>query len=421
MKVLVIGSGGREHAVCQKLRQSSAVDTLYCAPGNGGIAQIAECVPIAATDVRGITDFAVQNGIGFVCVTPDDPLALGLVDALESAHIPAFGPNAAAARIESSKVFCKNLLEKYRIPTARAKVCTDAAAAISYLKDAYPKAENYPVVIKADGLAKGKGVVIANNQAEAQAAVEDMLDKRVFGEAGASLLIEEFLTGPEVSLMCFADGKHLVCMPSAQDHKRVFDGDQGPNTGGMGAFSPSRRYTPEIHAQVLETILLPALRGMEAEGCPFKGVLYAGLMLTAKGPMTLEFNARFGDPETQVILPLLKTDLLAIMTACRNGTLDTIQVAFENRAAAVVVMASHGYPGKNRTGDLITGIETVQNATVYQAGTRASGDSLYTDGGRVLGVSATGESLEEALAKAYDGVSHIRFDGAHYRTDIGIK
>lgn len=416
MKVLVIGSGGREHAVCEKLTQSKHITKLYCAPGNGGIAKIAECLPFAATDVKAITDFAVANDIGFVCVTPDDPLALGMVDSLEKAGIPAFGPTAAAARIESSKVFCKKLLETCRIPTARAAVFTDAEDARAYLKK-----NGYPAVIKADGLAKGKGVIIALNEEEAFAAVDNILEKRVFGEAGNSILIEEFLTGAEVSLMCFADGTHLVCMPSAQDHKRAFDGDKGPNTGGMGAFTPSRHYTPQIHQTVLDTILLPALRGMEAEGCPFKGVLYAGLMLTPKGPVVIEFNARFGDPETQAVLPLLKTDLLTVMQACRTGTLNTLKLEFDNRSSAVVVMASHGYPITSRTGDPITGIEAVTDAAVYHAGTKSADGRLYTDGGRVLGVSATGDTIEAALKRAYAGISKIHFAGAHYRSDIGVK
>ncbi len=308
------------------------------------------------------------------------------------------------------------MLFKYNIPTALSKTFTETEEAKKYVAS-----KDLPIVIKADGLAKGKGVIIAETLAQAEEAIDDILDKGVFGDAGASLLVEDFLTGPEVSLLCFADGKNIVCMPEAQDHKRIFDNDQGPNTGGMGAFSPSKNYTPELHKIVMETILLPTMEAMEKEGCAFKGVLYCGLMLTPKGPMVLEYNARFGDPETQVIIPLLKSDLLDVMKACRDGILNKTTVNFSNDASAIVVMSSFGYPGKNRTGDLITGLDTVTDATVYHAGTKKTTEGFVTDGGRVLGVSATGSNLEDALKKAYNGVKNIQFDGAHYRTDIGKK
>ncbi len=416
MRVLIVGGGGREHAIAAKLKQSPLVTELYCAPGNAGIAQIATCVDIGATDVEKMVRFAADKKMDFVCVTPDDPLALGMVDALEEAGIPAFGPNRAAAQIEASKAFSKDLMQKYHIPTAQYRVFDNPQDAKAYLAKAQA-----PIVVKADGLAKGKGVIIAKTIQEAEEAVDSMLSGQAFGAAGSRVVIEEALSGPEVSMMCFSDGKTLVPMISSQDHKRVFDNDEGPNTGGMGAFAPTPTYTPELHQKVLDTILLPTLRAMAAEGRPFKGVLYAGLMLTEKGPMTLEFNARFGDPETQAVLPLLKSDLMEIMIACRNGTLDKCAVEWYDGASAVIVMASGGYPGKFEKGKRISGLENVRDALVVHAGTREENGNFYTDGGRVLGVCARGETLAQALKKAYAGVSCISFENAHFRHDIGKK
>ncbi|MGI6004971.1 MAG: phosphoribosylamine--glycine ligase [Christensenellales bacterium] len=414
MKVLVIGGGGREHALINALKKSPSVSEIYCAPGNGGIARAAACVPIGATDIEPMVRFAVNSAIDFCIVTPDDPLALGMVDAMERAGIASFGPDKKAAELEGSKVFAKNLMRKYGIPTAAYQVFGDAEDAKAYIERA-----GAPIVVKADGLAKGKGVIIAGTVEEAKSAVDEIMSARIFGDAGNRVVVEECISGPEVSVMCFADGERLVPMVSCQDHKRVRDGDKGPNTGGMGAFSPSPHYTPEVHRQVMETILLPTLRAMKAEGRPFKGILYAGLMLTEKGPMTLEFNVRFGDPETQAVLPLLESDLMDILIACRDGHLDKVPVDWRGGAAAVVVMASGGYPGSYEEGFEITGLEAVDEAQVVHAGTREENGKILTAGGRVLGVSATGDTLKAALDKCYQGVEKIHFEGAHYRADIG--
>lgn len=418
MDLLVIGGGGREHAVIKKLKQSPRVGTIYCAPGNGGIAADATCVPIKATDVDGVLRFTKENKINFVVVTPDDPLALGMVDALNAAGIKAFGPSKAAAAIESSKVFSKNLMKKYHIPTADYAVFDSPAAAL----DAIVFKGSYPAVIKADGLALGKGVVIAQNEKEARAALHAIMEDKIFGTSGNRVVIEEFLTGPEVSVLAFTDGKTIRPMVSSKDHKRALDGDRGPNTGGMGTISPNPYYSDAVAQQCMETIFLPTIRAMQTEGRPFKGCLYFGLMLTPNGPKVIEYNARFGDPETQVVLPRLQSDLLGIMEAVADECLDSMDIQWDGRAAACVVAASGGYPGKYATGKPITGIPDAErrpDVTVYHAGTKLENGSLLTAGGRVLGVTALGKTLETALHHAYAALDAIKFDGMQYRRDIG--
>ncbi len=416
MNVLVVGGGGREHAICQKLAQSPKVTELYCAPGNGGIAQVARCVPIKADDVEVMVAWAASHGIDFAVVAPDDPLALGMVDAMEAAGVPAFGPRANAAVIESSKVFSKGLMEKYHIPTARYAVFTELDAALAYVEE-----QGAPIVVKADGLALGKGVVVAQSVEEAKAAVRSMMEDRKFGAAGARVVIEECMTGPEVTVLAFCDGEHLVPMPSSQDHKRAYDGNQGPNTGGMGAISPSPNYTPEVAARCMEEIFLPTVAALKAEGRPFQGVLYFGLMLTQSGPKVVEYNARFGDPECQAVLSLLESDLLDIMLSCREGTLDRADLRWRDAAACCVVLASGGYPGRYQTGLPISGLEEAeQSAAVFHAGTRRlEGGQLVTSGGRVLGVTTVGNTLDEAIEAAYAAAEHISFQDMHLRRDIG--
>ena len=416
MNVLVVGGGGREHAICQKLAQSPKVTELYCAPGNGGIAQVARCVPIKADDVEVMVAWAASHGIDFAVVAPDDPLALGMVDAMEAAGVPAFGPRANAAVIESSKVFSKGLMEKYHIPTARYAVFTELDAALAYVEE-----QGAPIVVKADGLALGKGVVVAQSVEEAKAAVRSMMEDRKFGAAGARVVIEECMTGPEVTVLAFCDGEHLVPMPSSQDHKRAYDGNQGPNTGGMGAISPSPNYTPEVAARCMEEIFLPTVAALKAEGRPFQGVLYFGLMLTQSGPKVVEYNARFGDPECQAVLSLLESDLLDIMLSCREGTLDRADLRWRDAAACCVVLASGGYPGRYQTGLPISGLEEAeQSAAVFHAGTRRlEGGQLVPSGGRVLGVTTVGNTLDEAIEAAYAAAEHISFQDMHLRRDIG--
>lgn len=419
MKVLVVGGGGREHAVCKKLKESKMVDSLLCAPGNAGIAQVATCVPgVKATNVPAIVKLAKDEQVDFVCVTPDDPLALGCVDALEAAGIPAFGPSAYAAQMESSKIFSKNLMKKYGIPTAASETFDDMDAALAYLDT-----QEAPIVVKADGLALGKGVIVAQTIDEAKEAVVEMMQGGRFGKSGARVLIEECMFGREVTVLCFCDGKTIVPMRASQDHKRVFDNDQGPNTGGMGAFAPSPLYTKEVAERTMQEILLPTLHAMNAEGFTFKGVLYVGLMLTDKGPRVVEYNARFGDPETQAVLPLLGSDLMEIMMAVRNQTLDQMDIQWKDQAAACIVLASGGYPGKYESGKLITGLEDAERmgATVYHAGTRMTEAGYVTAGGRVLGVTALGDTLRDAVDSAYAAARKIHFDGAHMRSDIGSK
>ena len=419
MKVLVVGGGGREHTIVWALAKSPKVTRLYAAPGNAGIAALAECVPIKATDIDGMVEFAKREQIDFVMVAPDDPLYLGMVDALEKAGIRAFGPRGCAAEIEGSKVFAKNLMKKYGIPTAGYEVFDDPAEVLDFIR----RRGSYPAVIKADGLALGKGVVIAQNYEEAKTAVGNIMENRIFGDAGSRVVVEEFLTGPEVSVLAFCDGKTVKPMVSAQDHKRAYDNDKGPNTGGMGTFSPSRIYTDEVAAACMEQIFLPTVAAMRAEGRPFKGVLYFGLMLTENGPKVIEYNARFGDPETQVVLPRLKTDLMDIFEAVVDERLDQIDIEWEDNAAVCVVMASGGYPGKYPTGLPIDGIEQAEKAgaLVFHAGTKRDGDRFVTAGGRVLGVTAVAENLDKSIEKAYSYVDMIHFENAHIRRDIGIK
>lgn len=419
MKVLVIGGGGREHAVCKKLSESKDVTQILCAPGNAGIAQAARCIPeVKATDVEGIVALAKNEKVDFVCVTPDDPLALGCVDRLEEEGIPAFGPTAYAAQMEASKIFSKNLMRKYGIPTAKCEIFTEMDKALAYLDT-----QEAPIVVKADGLALGKGVVVASTIEEAKNAVIEMMEGGKFGRSGARVLIEECMVGREVTVLCFCDGKTIRPMPASQDHKRVFDGDKGPNTGGMGAFAPSPLYTEEIAARTEKEILLPTLNAMNSEGFTFKGVLYVGLMLTKDGPKVVEYNARFGDPETQVVLPLLESDLFAIMRAVREGRLAETDIRWKKESAACIVLASGGYPGKYESGKLISGLEDAEaaGATVYHAGTKKTDAGYVTAGGRVLGVTALGDTLADAVHSAYAAAEKIHFEGAHMRRDIGSR
>ena len=416
MKVLVVGGGGREHAICHALSKSAKVDKIWCAPGNGGIASIAECVDITSTDIEKMVAFAKENKPDLVMVAPDDPLALGMVDALEDAGIRAFGPHKNAAIIEGSKSFAKDLMHKYNIPTANYSVFEDSAKAIEYIKE-----QGAPIVVKADGLALGKGVTVAMTEEDAINAVKDAMDGGAFGSAGARVVIEEFLTGPEVSVLAFTDGKTIKTMPSAQDHKRAYDHDKGPNTGGMGAFSPSRMYTDEIAKICMDTIFRPTIDAMAKEGRTFKGVIYFGLMLTPKGPKVIEYNARFGDPETQAVLSRLETDIFDIFNAVIDGTLADIDIKWSDNAACCVCMASGGYPAKYEKGKVITGLDDVTDSMVYHAGTKLSDGTMVTNGGRVLGVTANAKTLDEAIKKAYADVKKIHFDGVHFRTDIGVK
>ena len=415
MKIMVVGSGGREHAIIKKLKQSDGVDKIYALPGNGGISADAVCVDISATDIESIVRFAKENAIDYAVVAPDDPLVLGCVDALEAAGVPCFGPRANAAIIEGSKVFSKKLMKKYGIPTAGYEVFTSAEAALGYVDGA-----RMPIVIKADGLALGKGVIIARTTDEARAAVNEiMLDKK-FGKSGDSVVIEEFLTGPEVSVLSFTDGKTVVPMVSSMDHKRALDGDSGLNTGGMGTIAPNPYYTEEIANRCMNEIFIPTINAMNAEGRTFKGCLYFGLMITPDGPKVIEYNCRFGDPETQVVLPLLESDLLKIMFAVTNGTLADCEVRFADKSAACVIMASKGYPVAYEKGFEIN-IPSDITESVYVAGAVKKEGKLLTSGGRVLGVTATADTLEDAVDAAYEKVGRIAFENAYYRKDIGAK
>ena len=415
MKLLVVGGGGREHAIIKSLKKNPAVTEIFALPGNGGIAADAVCVPIGATEIDKIVAFAQEQKVDYAVVAPDDPLVLGCVDALEAAKIPCFGPRARAAIIEGSKVFSKNLMKKYGIPTARYEVFSDMAAALAYL-DTAP----IPTVIKADGLALGKGVIIAQTRDEAKAAVRDMMENHVFGKSGDHVVIEEFLTGPEVSVLAFTDGKTVVPMVSSMDHKRAHDHDEGLNTGGMGTVAPNPYYTEDMARVCMETIFLPTMEAMNAENRTFRGCLYFGLMLTPKGPKVIEYNCRFGDPETQVVLPLLKSDLLTVMQACRDGTLAETEVKFSDGAACCVIMASSGYPEHYEKGFAIT-MPAETAAHTYVAGAKREEDRLLTSGGRVLGVTATAADLKSAIEKAYERVESVHFDNAFYRHDIGQR
>lgn len=420
MKVLVVGSGGREHAVIRKLAENPEIDRIFCAPGNGGISVQAQLVEIKATDVEGMVAFAKKEGIDFVVVTPDDPLVLGMADAMEEAGIPAFGPSKKAAQIEGSKVFAKNLMKKYGIPTAKYEVFDDPSKVIAYIE----RENQFPAVIKADGLALGKGVVIARNLAEAKEAVHSIMEDKIFGKSGNQMVVEEFLTGKEVSVLAFTDSHTISPMISSMDHKRVYDNDEGPNTGGMGTIAPSPYYTPEVAKRCMEEIFLPTMEAMKKEGRPFKGCLYFGLILTERGPKVIEYNCRFGDPETQVVLPLLKTDLFTIMRAVRDERLGEVDIQWSTGAAACVVLASGGYPKKYETGLPIEGLDENgghPGVIVYHAGTKKQDGRFLTAGGRVLGVTGLGETLPQALEKAYGAVREITFKNAHYRTDIGKK
>lgn len=418
MKILMIGSGGREHALIKKLLESPKCTKLYCAPGNGGISRDAEPVDIGVMDKENMVKFAKDNSIDLVFVAPDDPLAAGMVDAMQAEGIRAFGPNANAAIIEASKVFSKNLMKKYNIPTAKYEVFSDPNKAIDYIKT-----ENTtPVVVKADGLALGKGVIIAQTINEAVEAVKEIMEDKKFGDSGNNIVIEEFLTGPEVSVLAFTDGKCVKPMVSSKDHKRAFDNDEGLNTGGMGTISPNPYYSDEIADICMETIFKPTIDAMNKENRPFKGCLYFGLMITPNGPKVIEYNARFGDPEAQVVLPRLKTDLVDICEAVIDERLDDLNIEWYDGAAACVVMASGGYPVKYKKGIEIKGLDDkgqVDGATVYHAGTKYENGKFYTSGGRVLGITAVAPTLDEALKKAYSAVDKISFEGAHYRRDIG--
>ena len=416
MKILVVGGGGHEHAVIKSLKKNKSVEKIYALPGNGGIAMDAECYPVKATDIEGIVLFAKTHPVDFAVVTPDDPLVLGCVDRIEELGIPCFGPRANAAIIEGSKVFSKNLMKKYGIPTADSHTFTSSDEALKFLKNS-----DYPTVIKADGLALGKGAVIVNSYEEAEKAIREMMIDKIFGESGSRVLVEEFLTGPEVSVLSFTDGNIVVPMVSSMDHKRARDNDEGLNTGGMGTIAPNPYYTPEIADVCMKTIFLPTIGAMKEEGRMFKGCLYFGLMLTPKGPKVIEYNCRFGDPETQVVLPLLKSDLLTIMQAVRNGTLNEDMVKFSKGAACCVVLASDGYPQKYNTGYEITLPKTQENENIYIAGAKQDGGKLLSAGGRVLGAVATAENLKEAVARAYALADKIHFENAYRRSDIGAR
>lgn len=419
MKVLVVGSGGREHALIRKIKESKKVDSIACCPGNGGISYDADCYDVSATDIDGVVNLAKEIKADIVVVAPDDPLVAGMVDALNEAGFATFGPRANAAIIEGSKVFSKDLMEKYNIPTAEYKVFDKADDVIEYIKEK----NEFPTVIKADGLALGKGVIIPENLDDAIAGVKEIMEDKIFGASGNNVVVEEFLTGPEVSVLAFTDGKCVKPMVSSMDHKRALDGDKGLNTGGMGTVSPNPYYNDEVAAECMEKIFIPTINAMNAEGRTFKGCLYFGLMLTQKGPKVIEYNCRFGDPETQVVLPRLKTDIMDIFEAINNETLCDLDIEWSDEACTCVIMASGGYPKSYPKGIKIKGLTDGQldGVTVYHAGTAIKDDKLVTAGGRVLGVTALGDTLEDALAKSYAAVGKIEFENAHYRKDIGQR
>lgn len=416
MRILVVGGGGREHAICWALKKSPKVRELYCAPGNGGIAEVAECIPLQVNQFDEIGEFAIDNAIDLVVIGPDDPLSEGIVDHLEAKNIPVFGPRQNAAILESSKVFSKQLFKKYNIPTAAYESFDDYEAALAYLRK-----QSIPTVIKADGLAAGKGVVVAQSMEEAEKALHDIMVSKIFGDSGNQVVIEEFLTGQEMSILSFVDGSVVRPMVPAQDHKAVFDGDKGPNTGGMGTYTPLPHIPQAVIDEAIETIIKPTAAAMVSEGRPFRGVLFAGLMITPQGPKTIEFNARFGDPETQVVLPRLKTDLLDIFLAAVNGHLEHMDIQWSDEAAVCVILASEGYPGSYPKGLPIEGLNEVQGSVVFHAGTALKDGQIVTNGGRVLGVTALGKDIADARAKAYADADRIRFQGKHYRTDIAKK
>jgi phosphoribosylamine---glycine ligase len=418
VKILVVGSGGREHALAWKLKQSAGVERIFCAPGNAGTAEIGENVDIKATDLTALTRFAKENRIGLTVVGPDDPLAAGIVDVFEDEGLRIFGPTKSAARLESSKIFAKELMRAKRIPTARAAIFEKQEAAFAFLRESH-----FPIVIKADGLALGKGVIVAKNVEEAQDAVDAMMSERRFGQAGRRLLIEECLAGSECSLHALVDGRNFRMLASARDHKRAFDGDTGPNTGGMGAFSPANNFGSELRARFDQQIMQPLLDGLRESGVTFRGLLFPGLMITADGPRVLEFNCRFGDPETQAILPRLKSDLLPLLEATIDGRLDRATIEWDERSAVTVVMASGGYPEKYETGKTISGLESaaLEAVQIFHAGTRRENGAVVTNGGRVLAVTALGDSVAAARTRAYEAISKIHFEGCHYRRDIALS
>ena len=420
MKILVVGGGGREHAIIKKLSESSKVEKIWCTPGNGGISCYAECFDVAATDIDGVLSLAKKLTPDMVVVAPDDPLVLGMVDVMNENGFKTFGPDKAAAIIEGSKVFSKDLMKKYNIPTAMYETFNDSEKAIAYIKEQ----GKYPVVVKADGLALGKGVVIAMNEAEAVDAVNSIMQDKIFGESGSNIVIEEFLTGPEVSVLSFTDGKTVVPMISSMDHKRALDNDEGLNTGGMGTVAPNPYYTENIAKECMDKIFIPTINAMKSEGRTFKGCLYFGLMLTPDGPKVIEYNCRFGDPETQVVLPLLDTDLYDIFEAIYDERLSEVDIRWKDESCACVILASGGYPKSYEKGKEISGLDDKGQADgvfVYHAGTKLSDGVFTTNGGRVLGVTATGKDLETALANAYSGAKKITFDKVHYRNDIGKR
>ena len=413
---MLIGGGGREHAIASRLIRSPRIDRLYTLPGNGGIAGLAECAPVSAEDLDGMTRFAAEHAVDFAVVAPDDPLAMGAVDRLEAMGVRCFGPNARAAAIEGSKVYAKGLMKKYGIPSARFEAFDDPEAALRHIA-----AEDRPLVVKADGLAKGKGVVVADDAEQARKAVVSIMKDRVFGASGARIVIEERLSGPEVTVLAFTDGKTIVPMVSSMDHKRACDGDRGPNTGGMGVIAPNPHYTPDVAEACMETIFLPTLKALGAEGRPFKGCLYFGLMLTSDGPKVIEYNCRFGDPEAQAVLPLLESDLFEIMLSIEEERLSEADVRFSGDASCCVVLASKGYPGPYETGLEIDlgGADRLEGVEVFHAGTRREGNRLLTAGGRVLAVTAVAAGAEQARSRAYEAAGRIHFDGAFFRKDIG--
>lgn len=419
MKVLVVGGGGREHALIRKIKESDKVTAVACCPGNGGISYDAECYPVSATDIDGVVKLAKEIKADFVVVAPDDPLVAGMVDALNAEGFPTFGPKSNAAIIEGSKVFSKNLMLKYNIPTAEYKVFDNADDAIAYVKEK----NEFPTVVKADGLALGKGVIIPESFEEAEAGIKEIMQDKIFGESGNNIVVEEFLTGPEVSVLAFTDGKCVKPMVSSMDHKRALDGDKGLNTGGMGTVSPNPYYMDAVAAECMERIFIPTIEAMNAEGRTFKGCLYFGLMITPKGPKVIEYNCRFGDPETQVVLPRLKTDIMDIFEAINNETLSDLNIEWSDNAAACVVIASGGYPKSYPKGLEITGLENGQHegVIVYHAGTALDENKLVTSGGRVLGITALGADLKDALDKAYKAVDEIDFENKHFRKDIGQR
>ena len=419
MQVLVIGGGGREHALVWKIKQSPKVEKIFCAPGNAGTSELAENIPIAADDIKGLLEFALQKGIGLTVVGPEQPLVKGIVDRFEEKGLRIFGPNARAAELEGSKSFSKDIMKKYGLPTAEYKTFNSADSAGKYIES-----KNCPLVVKADGLAAGKGVLLCQTADEALAAVDSIMGKRSFGEAGDQIVVEEFLEGEEVSVLAFSDGQTVLLMDSAQDHKAAYDGDKGPNTGGMGAYSPAPIFTETMRQNVRDKIMLPMIRAMQQEGRPYKGILYAGLMLTKTGPQILEFNARFGDPETQPLLVRMDSDIIPIFEACIDGTLAECPLQWKDESSICVVMAAKGYPDSYEKGKPISGLKdanSLPGVVVFQAGTKEQDGEVLTHGGRVLGVTATGEDTATAISRAYEAVEKIEWDGIHYRKDIGHR